>query len=523
LGGVAVRVAACAAVSAACAAIAHSAPGSSSPKFAGPRVVASVQTSAFLQETASGDVTGDGNDDIVVTRIVSDHAQLQPITVLAGDGHGHFEDRTAQLFDGRVPQTMYPRRTLLADFNGDGRKDVFIADTGFDAQPFSGYPNTLILSTPGGKLTDASANLPRRPDFTHSAGVADVDRNGTLDIYAGNLSSGCSGCTQVPPEVLLNDGAGHFRVAAKALPSDVAAPLAPHYDGSTLADVTGDGVADLVLAGSPSTQSRVLVNDGNGHFTGLPNAIPAKPWAADAEGLAVTPVDLNGDGRRDLLLAYTKTRPFYVGRWIQVLINNGNGTFRDETSTRLPQADNSGVWPYAIQLADLNGDRRLDIAVSLFSYPAQAPPFYLNRGDGTFTPLAGDAFLSPPPPMFALLDANRDGRMDVFGSTFAGGGEPERHVLIEQLGKPGKVRGARASHGTFRDRVRVSWRRVPQAGRYEVWRSAGPKRARVGATASTRLDDRRARRGVRYRYFVRATNRAGAGPLTSAGVGFRRH
>ena len=414
---------------------------------------------------------------------------------------------------------MWARRTLFADFNGDGRQDVFIADTGYDALPFSGYPNTLILSAPGGKLVDASANLPRDPDFTHSGAVGDVDRNGTVDIFAGNLSSGCGGCAQVPPEVLLNDGTGHFQVLAGALPADVAAPFSPHYDASTLADLTGDGALDLVLLGSPSANSRVLVNDGSGHFSDLPNAIPAKPWAPDAEGLAVTAADLNADGHLDLLLAYTKNQPFYVGRWIQVLINDGNGTFRDETSTRLPQTDNSGVWPYAVQVADLNGDHLPDIAVSLFSFPASAPPFYLNRGDGTFAPIDSRAFVATPPPMFALLDANHDGRLDVFGSTSAGAG-PEQHFLIEQLGRPRAVTGARASHGTFRDRVRISWHSVPQRARYEVWRSLHGKRKSIGASSSTRFDDRRARKGVRYRYFVRAMNRVGAGPF-SAGASSR--
>ena len=508
-------------VAAAFGAIAHAAPAGESPKFAAPRLVASVTTSAFLQEVGAADVTGDGNADVVVTRIDSSGQQPSPITILAGDGEGHFAERTAEILGGTVPKTLWARRTVFGDFNGDGRQDVFIADTGPDTQPFVGYPNMLLLSSSGGKLVDASANLPRQPDFTHSAGVGDVDGNGTLDIYAGNLEEGVGG-TQVPPEVLLNDGTGHFVVEAGGLPADVAGPFAPHYDGSALADVTGDGRPDLVLAGSPGVSSRVLVNDGSGRFAALPNAIPAKPWDNSAEGLAVTAAELNGDGHLDLLMGYTKNNPFYVGRWIQVLINNGDGTFRDETSTRLPQSDNSGVWPYSIQVADLNGDHKLDLGVSLFAYPNEAPPFYLNRGDGTFAPMRPDAFVSPTPQMFTLLDANKDGHLDVFGSTFAASGGPEEHFLVEQLARPGRVRAAKASHGTFRDRVRVSWRAVPQAARYEVWRSLGSKRKRIGATSSSRFDDRRTRSDVRYRYFVRATNRIGAGPFSSAGVGYRR-
>src|SRR6476659_8395555 len=139
-------------IAAAFVAIANAASAGESPKFAAPKLVETVTTTAVLQENGAADLTGDGNVDVLVTRLVGDHAQPVPITVLVGDGHGHFADHTADIFDGPVPQTMWARRTLFADFNGDGRQDVFIADTGYDALPFPGYPNTLILSAPGVKL-----------------------------------------------------------------------------------------------------------------------------------------------------------------------------------------------------------------------------------------------------------------------------------------------------------------------------------------------------------------------------------
>ena len=79
-----------------------------------------------------------------------------------------------------------------------------------------------------------------------------------------------------------------------------------------------------------------------------------------------------------------------------MLVNNGNGTFRDETTTRLPQADNVDQWPYSIYVDDLNGDRHPDIAVALYPHPSQTPPFYENQGDGTFRPMNIEA-LEPRP------------------------------------------------------------------------------------------------------------------------------
>jgi hypothetical protein len=82
----AVRVAVGAVAAAGCVAVAHGAIPLTTPKFGAARLVTSVQTSAFLQEIGAADVTGDGNTDIVVTRIVIDHPQLEPITILVGDG-----------------------------------------------------------------------------------------------------------------------------------------------------------------------------------------------------------------------------------------------------------------------------------------------------------------------------------------------------------------------------------------------------------------------------------------------------
>ena len=52
-----------------------------------------------------------------------------------------------------------------------------------DTDPFPGYQNTLILSAPGGKLVDATGNLPQVYDYTHSAAAADVDGDGATDLY----------------------------------------------------------------------------------------------------------------------------------------------------------------------------------------------------------------------------------------------------------------------------------------------------------------------------------------------------
>ncbi len=396
------------------------------PVFGATTHVASVPWNGYLTEIAVGDVTGDGKPDIVGARQDYTHGTL-PLVILAGDGKGHFSDVTSTVFTGPVPGTQHARQIVLADFNGDHVDDIYVADHGYDGPPFAGWPDTLGLSQPGGKLVDASANLPAENGFTHSAAAADVNGDGATDVYVGNLGSANS----EQPSILVNDGTGHFTRLAGALPDFMLGQYpSARFTRETIADVNGDGSPDLVLLSEGDANgitwgpSRVLLNDGHGHFHDLPNAMPAKPFGGGSEGLAIAAADLNRDGKVDVIAGYARLgsagERFYVGRYLQILINNGDGTFRDETSTRLPQtvSGNTDEWPLAIRLADLNGDGAIDIGVSDSEENQSAvPAFYLNNGDGTFAPMP---LAAAPHPLMDIGDVNGDGRADIVSATTAG-------------------------------------------------------------------------------------------------------
>ena len=387
------------------------------PRWGGPVPVGSLPVDRAgwaFGPIAVADFNGDGHQDILIARSSTDAQHTFPVTVLLGDGTGKFTNGTSAVFEGDVPRTQVPRQIVVADFNGDHRPDVFIADTGDDHDPWPGYQNTLILSAPGGKLVDATANLPQVADYTHSAAAADVNGDGTTDLYLGNIG----GLNNVPPEILLNDGTGHFTIAYGLLPAAQTDLGLNTYTGSAFADVNGDGHPDLVLAGDDSTpQSLVLLNDGSGHFSVLPGALPAKPFGPDAIGLDPTQVDINGDGYPDLVIGYTKGNPFYVGRWIQVLINNGDGTFRDETATRLPQSDNSDSWPVFFYPRDLEHNGRMGLGVQTNGDGNLAPQLYLLGQNGDFQP---GRSVGVGVQAWTFIDPKGDGSNDIVGVTYNG-------------------------------------------------------------------------------------------------------
>lgn len=388
------------------------------PNFAPPQYLTAVPTTpAYVNTMTAADFTGDGLEDVLVTRAHWPTAERYTVQLLVNDGDGHLVERTAATFSGHIPETVFPYRVVVADFNGDKIPDAFLADTGEDIPSPPGWQSQLILSAPGGHVIDGTPNLPQQSAYTYFTDAADVNGDGSVDLYLGNTQS-------MSPEIFLNDGQGHFSVLPGALPAAIDPPA--NVTAGRFADVNRDGAPDLIVAGSDYSagpnifrfppNTFVLLNDGHGHFSVLPNSLPPKPFASTGEAIDMKTPDLNGDGIPDLLISWTKGNPYYHGRWIQVLIANGDGTLRDETATRLPQVDNVNDAVVNIQLVDLNRDGAPDIATSVLPENPPPydppPPFYLNDGHGSFTPLPpGDN--TDAGEQYVVMDIDGDGGHDI--------------------------------------------------------------------------------------------------------------
>jgi FG-GAP-like repeat len=236
---------------------------------------------------------------------------------------------------------------------------------------------------------------------------------------------------------MLNDGTGRFTIVAQA----GSGAFQPHvgFNGrlpmgsmgayrAFFADIDNDGDADLIM-GLVRDQMMVLINDGTGRFSiAPPNVLPFPPFGG--KGLAAHYVleDLNLDGYVDLILAIFPGDPSATratGHYFQVLINNGDGTFSDQTASRLPgQSEdtlrNEFAGPYHF-LADLGGDGHKDLLAKFpaYNYTGNTFPtqedwkteFYKNDGKGFFTRLPeGDYFNIEP--IFFPLDVDGDGITD---------------------------------------------------------------------------------------------------------------
>ena len=492
----------------------------------GAPVYAGTLTHGEPDEIRTVDLNEDGLRDAIVGPLVWERFDAQAPIFLINKGHGRLVDETAALFDGSPPSVEFDREIVVADFNGDHRPDLFIADTGLDnvkVNPtYAGQQDRLILSTPDGRWRDASGNLPQQRSFTHSAAAADVDGDGAIDIFEGNL--GCCGRDHPQAQILVNDGAGHFTAAAERLSG---MPLDQYGNtfstASAFADVNGDRHLDLIIGGSDhAPPSGVFVNDGQGNFRSF-DPLPAKLYPPSIGiVLDIVPVDVNGDGAIDLLTAETPSDPYYVGTKIQVLTNDGHGHFTDETTTRMPHEPQTTSWPDRLLVEDFNDDTKPDLAVQYASAGHDPTPFWLNE-NGVFIPIKGasDGYSTSLGPVGFINGAGPHALVSIQYAD-SNGGTP-RYFVTPQIVVPPAPTAIRATT-TLASGIRVAWSKVSGADAYAVWRApaVGGAFTHITSTTGTSSTDRTAAHGRSYRYAVAARNAAGTSSLSAPVLGRRR-
>jgi hypothetical protein len=370
------------------------------------------------------DVDGDGDLDIVLVNYADffgGNNSPQPLVIYANDGVGSFTNVSSTAvgnFMGNV------RQIAIGDVNGDGAPDLY-------APSGTGGPHVLFMNSGSGVFTDeASTRLPAAYPRAAAARMGDVDSDGDLDIFVADGYA-----TNGPPfgHVYLNDGTGVFSEAAGAVPNTFAGE---DIDDVEFVDVDRDFDLDLIV-NPHSGAAAVWINDGSGAFS--PGGSIAPPAASNFH-YNVAPCDVDGDGDVDLWIdnagaSYTE----------QLLINDGNGSFSDETAQRVsgnPGADDNGV-----VCVDVDHDGDFDAVVLSLG---TAERLLENDGVGNFTLVAGEF----PPPTDCTLwgefgDLNGDGRLDLVtgqgecsssDEVYLGNGSmpvdttPPKIILVEEVG-----------------------------------------------------------------------------------------
>jgi hypothetical protein len=284
----------------------------------------------------------------------------------------------------------------VGDLNGDGILDIVLAKGRH-------WPLAdMVLFGDGKGHFKPGPPLPNAPDRSYSAPLADLDKDGDLDIVLSNDQPD-------PKLILLNDGKGRFTIGGTF--GD------PHWStrNVAVADLNGDGYPDIAVANRPGP-SYVCFNDGKAHFQ-------CRPLGPETSATILIG-DMDGDGANDVILACRDSCQSVV------YLNDGKGTF----ARKLPFGPRASS-TRAIAVADFNGDGKLDIAACHENLGLYV---YFNSGKATFgmgQQITGREAL---PYSMIAADLNRDGK-------------PE--IIVGYVGAPGAV--------YFNDGSGRNYRRVP--------------------------------------------------------------
>jgi hypothetical protein len=241
---------------------------------------------------------------------------------------------------GLAQPTLYateskPTTLALADFDGDHRPDVAVADAG------SGAVSVLINSA------DGTMSEPKR----YAAGgrpvtvvAANLDGIGGLDLAV---------LSQEPNNiwVLPGIGDGTFLTQVRedvdpAIGSPVQIPVGQSPVGLVSGDWNRDGLADLAVADSGSQRISVFFRNAEGAYG------PAAQYDVGVQPVSLISSDLNGDDLLDLA-----TSNWGESEDISVLYGNDDGSF--QAATRLFAHAEPGV----LGAGDINGDGIAELAV----------------------------------------------------------------------------------------------------------------------------------------------------------------
>lgn len=256
------------------------------------------------------DFNRDGNLDLVVANSGSDN-----VSVLLGDGKGVLLQKKGSPF----PAGHSPNDICIADFNGDGKLDMALANHELKyLTVLSGDGQGGFSPAPGSPVAVLS-----RP-HTHGVATGDFNGDGKLDLVTESWGEN-------KVTVVFGDGHGGFEGPGLQF----AVGKRP-YQRVRAADVNLDRNADIITTNLEGDDVTVLLGDGRGNFS----QAAGSPFPCGKTPFAVAIGDLNGDGKPDLAVAnWAGQRDRRIGEGVTIMLGDGTGGFKAMAGSPFPTGD----------------------------------------------------------------------------------------------------------------------------------------------------------------------------------------
>lgn len=374
---------------------------------------------------AVGDSNMDGYDDLLIgiarTEINTNKSiqrYVKPVLLIFNPITNDFE--VSEEFKNIASRHVWPRQGAIADFDGDGRNDIFIGDTGIDGTGNDcGYFNSLVLNKADG-MKNSSHLLPYVWDYSHGLIVDDFNRDGIKDLFILNSPyiikqqndfSKCVDAQGVTPRnrSYVLAGGSFEELGINLLSNDLDGrgypflnltdSYSPEQHVGRSYDLNNDGFPDLILGGSaritiiPSTGKGTY---GKAIYFPIPSSYPADPNTCslynkqcDRPYSYIEILDIDNDGYPEIIASFVNNYQGWRGQYFQVL-KNINQQWKDITDSIFPNQNSDQNlrvgWCYRLQFADLNNDGNLDIICNSLAYSFGKEEVFWIADNGKFIP-----------------------------------------------------------------------------------------------------------------------------------------
>jgi hypothetical protein len=384
----------------------------------GGRLSASGSSCGTYDIVTKGDLNNDGNDDLVLgpkvrfsTPGCTTHAFTKPVIA--------FYDATTKSYttnpvvNNSLPEMQWMQYASIADFNGDGYKDMFAVGTGTDYGQACGEAPIMMMGSANG-LVDVSNILPRFSMYSHQATSGDFNGDGKTDFLILNNNwvptessdpkiSQCS-YRKYPGSnksyIVLSQGNTwtYSEFVVRNNYANVIIDGNQSFNGVTSGDINGDGKTDLVITGSNwgslAQQTITLLGKGDGSFN-YSSSFSVTPFGADTVAVNLSIIQLNGSGPAELLINYTRhpggqAGPFQGSIYRIFTFNSITSTWSDSTeqfiANKANVTENDLTYCARLYWIDLNSDSINDMVCTTINPIANnnidglSPRFWLNNG-----------------------------------------------------------------------------------------------------------------------------------------------
>jgi len=256
-----------------------------------------IDLSSPASEAVIADVNHDERQDLILA-----HHDSYDVTVLLGGGDGKFVPAKGSPFAAREGSQPHTHGLAVADVNGDGHADIVTANN-------SDEDVSLLLGSGNGSFTRAAKSPFACGKSPYPIAASDIDGDGCADVLVPNATHGDAEHKTLT--ILLGNRRDELNAAASS-PLTCAATVWYVAAG----DLNGDKRPDIVATHSEgNTGATIFLNAGQGRLV----TAPGSPLKLDHGAWGVEIADMNGDGKADLVIAADES--------IRVLLGDGNGRF----------------------------------------------------------------------------------------------------------------------------------------------------------------------------------------------------